>query len=72
MINYFLCQNIDRQKISKKKRHFLMPFHKNRLLKTKDGEDGLNYLCAGLYAFYEHIQPDLAHIHQSFKAHQNS
>ncbi len=41
---------------------------KNRLLKTKDGDDGLNYLCEGLYAFYDHIQPDLQEIHRSMPA----
>jgi uncharacterized protein len=28
---------------------------KNRILETPDGEPGLNYLCAGLKAFYAHI-----------------
>ncbi|MFV0322419.1 MAG: anaerobic sulfatase maturase [Alphaproteobacteria bacterium] len=39
---------------------------KNRLLKTKDGEDGLNYLCEGLYAFYSHIQKDLKQIKEQY------
>lgn len=35
---------------------------KNRLIQTRDGEPGLNYLCSGLYAFYDHIGPDLIRI----------
>ena len=35
---------------------------KNRLLKTQDGEQGLNYLCSGLTAFYDHSKPILAGI----------
>lgn len=38
---------------------------KNRLLRTREGEPGLNYLCAGLYAFYDHIGPDLVRILQT-------
>jgi uncharacterized protein len=29
---------------------------KNRVLKTRDGEPGLNWLCAGLKAFFEHTE----------------
>jgi uncharacterized protein len=35
---------------------------KNRLIRTRDGEPGLNYLCSGLYKFYEHIGPDVVRI----------
>jgi uncharacterized protein len=35
---------------------------KNRLIKTRDGETQLNYLCSGLYHFYEHIGPDVIRI----------
>ncbi len=30
---------------------------KNRLLKTSQGEPGLNYLCKGLYNYFSHIDP---------------
>jgi uncharacterized protein len=35
---------------------------KNRIIKTRDGESGLNYLCSGLYKFYHHIGPDVVQI----------
>ena len=41
---------------------------KNRLIRTPDGEDGLNYLCSGFKAFYAYAQPmlvGLAHLLQS-------
>ncbi|MBN2131990.1 MAG: SPASM domain-containing protein, partial [Sedimentisphaerales bacterium] len=30
---------------------------KNRILRTPDGEPGLNWLCSGLKAFFEHTEP---------------
>jgi uncharacterized protein len=35
---------------------------KNRLLRTPDGEPGLNYLCAGLKRFYAHALPEIDRI----------
>ena len=35
---------------------------KNRLVRTPDGEIGLNYLCPGLKRFYGHIQRDMPEI----------
>lgn len=30
---------------------------KNRIIKAKDGEEGLNYLCQGYYKYYKHVAP---------------
>jgi uncharacterized protein len=38
---------------------------KNRLLRTPDGDAGLNYLCPGLKRFYMHIQKDMPEILRS-------
>ena len=32
---------------------------KDRFIKTPDGEEGLNYLCAGLKGFFTHSKPYL-------------
>ena len=37
---------------------------KNRLIRTSDGEAGLNYLCSGLQRFWSHIDTDMKEICQ--------
>jgi uncharacterized protein len=37
---------------------------KNRLIRTRDGEAGLNYLCSGLQKFWQHIDGDMKDILQ--------
>ncbi len=41
---------------------------KNRFLKTPDGEEGLNYLCAGYRAFFNHIDPTMKQMAQALRA----
>jgi len=40
---------------------------KNRLVRTPDGETGLNYLCPGMQQFYGHIQGDMPEIMRRVK-----
>lgn len=35
---------------------------KNRLIRTPEGDVGLNYLCSGLLKFWEHVNRDMQHI----------
>ena len=35
---------------------------KNRLIRTRDGEPGLNYLCSGLHKYWRHIDLDVKDI----------
>jgi uncharacterized protein len=35
---------------------------KNRLIRTPDGEPGLNYLCAGFKRFFKHALPEVDRI----------
>jgi uncharacterized protein len=35
---------------------------KNRIIRTADGEPGLNYLCRGLKAFFAHSLPEIDRI----------
>ncbi len=35
---------------------------KNRFLRARDGQPGLNYLCSGLMKFWQHIEPDVRDI----------
>jgi len=37
---------------------------KNRLIRTRDGEPGLNYLCSGLQQFWQHIDRDMKDVLQ--------
>jgi uncharacterized protein len=43
--------------------HFLFACNgecpKNRLIRTREGEPGLNYLCSGLQKFWQHIDDDV-------------
>jgi len=41
---------------------------KNRVLETPDGEPGLNYLCAGLKAFFEHTEQPMQTMAQLLNA----
>ncbi len=45
---------------------------KNRLIRTPDGEAGLNYLCAGLKKFYKHALPEVEKIVNDILRQQNS
>ena len=45
---------------------------KNRLIRTPDGEPGLNYLCAGLKQFYKHALPEVDRIVAEIRQQQNS
>ncbi len=38
---------------------------KNRILKTPDGEPGLNYLCKGYRAFFNHIDQPMKKMSKS-------
>jgi uncharacterized protein len=40
---------------------------KNRLIRTPDGEPGLNYLCSGLKAFFKHALPEVERIAASIR-----
>ncbi len=46
--------------------HFLFACNgecpKNRVIRTRDGEPGLNYLCSGLQKFWQHIDRDVQDI----------
>ncbi|MGF1696041.1 anaerobic sulfatase maturase [Vibrio lamellibrachiae] len=40
---------------------------KNRFIRTKSGEAGLNYLCAGWHKFFSHVDKSLAYILRATK-----
>lgn len=40
---------------------------KNRISKTFDGEDGLNYLCKGLHKFFNHSKPYMLYMAEQLK-----
>ncbi|KAA6303007.1 MAG: Anaerobic sulfatase-maturating enzyme [Candidatus Ordinivivax streblomastigis] len=41
---------------------------KNRIIRTKDEEEGLNYLCEGYYAFYKYVTPYMAFMKRELEA----
>jgi uncharacterized protein len=45
---------------------------KNRLIRTPDGEPGLNYLCAGLRRFFKHALPEVERIAASIRRAEKS
>jgi len=45
---------------------------KNRLIRTPDGEPGLNYLCVGLKKFYKHALPEVERIVSEIRRQDNS
>jgi uncharacterized protein len=44
---------------------------KNRMIRTPDGEPGLNYLCTGLKKFYKHALPEVEQIAGLIKRQQS-
>jgi len=40
---------------------------KNRFLQTPDGEEGLNYLCAGYKRFFNHCKPFVSQVAAQWK-----
>ena len=40
---------------------------KNRFIDTPDGEAGLNYLCAGYKAFFNHVHPAMSFMSQQLR-----
>jgi uncharacterized protein len=42
---------------------------KNRVVRTPEGEPGLNYLCPGLKRFYGYIAKDIAEIRRRVTLH---
>lgn len=39
---------------------------RNRFVRTKDGEPGLNYLCSGYHSFFEHVAPFMDELKERF------
>jgi uncharacterized protein len=42
------------------------------VIRTPDGEPGLNYLCAGLKKFYKHALPEVERIANEIRQQQTS
>ena len=43
---------------------------KDRFVKSRDGEPGHNYLCEGLYYFFDHVRPTMAIMAEHIKRNQ--